>query len=565
MAEDLFRKAISSALSNALGKEISESLLEVPPNPEMGDYAFPCFLLAKELRKSPADIAKGLAGKIMPGKLIHSVIVQGGYVNFFVVKEELSKRILNEVFEKKEKYGSQSKKDYLILVESPGPNTNKPLHLGHVRNMVLGNALQNIFEFLGNSTKRIDMVNDRGVHICKSMLAYKKFGHDEMPEKKTDHFVGDYYVRFDAESKKDPDLEKETQEMLVKWENGDKETMALWKKMNDWAVSGIQETYRRYGVKMDKPYYESDHYMKGKDVVNNGLETGMFKKDEKGNVYYSDDEIEKKIVLRADGTSIYITQDIILGKIRYEDWHMDKMIYIVANEQNHHFKVLFRIFEKLGYPFAKNCYHLGYGMIYLPEGKMKSREGNVVDADNLADDMNEAAKKEINERYPALSQEEAVSRAEAIGMAAIKFYILSYDPMKDFVFNPKESISFEGETGPYVQYTHARACSILKKYMQEPSPDVDYLKLGTDEEKSVLKLIEEFPDSVEKAGKEYKPSLITRNLLDLSQAFNEYYHKHKIIQEDKELEKARILLVFAVKQVLETGLSLLGIEAPEVM
>jgi arginyl-tRNA synthetase len=562
---DIFKKEIIKSVSEAIKKDIDESIIETPPNKEMGDYAFPCFVFAKELKKSPVMIAKELSEKIKPNKYISSVKAIGPYVNFFVVKEELSKRVLKKIFEEKKDYGSHKKKDNIILVESPGPNTNKPLHLGHVRNMVLGNALQNIFDFLGNKTKRIDIVNDRGVHICKSMLAYRKFGHNKEPDKKTDHFVGDYYVKYDIESKKNPELEKEIQEMLVAWENNDKETRKLWKKMNDWAVSGMQETYKRYGVKMDKPYYESEHYTKGRDIVLKGIESGLFKKDETGNIYYSDKDIEKKIVLRADGTSIYITQDISLGKIRYDDWHMDRMIYVVANEQIHHFKVLFKIFERLGYPFAKNCYHLAYGMIYLPEGKMKSREGTVVDADNLADEMHETAKKELMERYPDLDKKELEKRAEEIGMGAIKFYILCYDPMKDFVFNPKESISFEGETGPYVQYTHARCSSVIKKFGHKISEDVDYSLLNTDEEKAVLRLLEDFPSVVEKSAEEYRPSMITRHLLDLSQAFNEYYHKHKIIQDDKELEKARVLLVSAVKQVLEIGLNLLGISAPDVM
>ncbi len=562
---DIFRKEILKALSAASGKDIDESIIETPPNPELGDYAFPCFSLAKELKKSPIMIAKELSEKIKPNKYISSAVATGPYVNFFVVKEELSKKVLKKIFEGKKEYGSHKKKDNTILVESPGPNTNKPLHLGHVRNMVLGNALQNIFDFLGNKTVRIDMVNDRGVHICKSMLAYKKFGHNKEPDKKTDHFVGDYYVRYDTESKKNPELEKEIQEMLVAWENNDHETRKLWKKMNDWVYKGFETTYKRYGVKMDRPYYESDHYMKGKDIVVDGVETGLFKKDDRENVYYSDEEIEKKIVLRADGTSIYITQDIVLGKIRYDDWHMNKMIYIVANEQIHHFKVLFKIFEKLGYPFAKNCYHLAYGMIYLPEGKMKSREGTVVDADNLADDMHNAAKEEIVKRHPDLSKKETDERAEAIGMGAIKFYILSYDPMKDFVFNPKESISFDGETGPYVQYAHARAASILKKYSHKVAEEINFSYLSTDEEKKILRLLEEFPAVIEKSAEEYRPSMVTRHLLDLSQAFNEYYHRHKIIQEDKELEKARVLLVYSVKQVLEIGLKLLGIDAPDVM
>ncbi len=565
MTSDIFKTEIAKELSHASGKQIDISILETPPNHEMGDYAFPCFLLAKELKKNPAEIAKDIAGKIKPNKYISSVKTIGPYVNFFVVKEELSKKVLKEIFEKKECYGSSQKKNYTVMIESPGPNTNKPLHLGHVRNMLLGNALVNIFKFLGYKTIRVDIINDRGVHICKSMLAYDKYGKNKEPDKKEDHFVGDFYVKYAKELPNHPEFETEIQDMLKKWEEGDKETRLLLKKMNGWALKGFKITYDRYGVEMDKPYCESDHYLKGKEFVMDAFKKGLFKKDEKENIYVDLEELGKKIVLRGDGTSIYITQDIALAKIRHDDYKMDKMIYVVGNEQIHHFQSLFRIFNLLKFPYADDCYHLAYGMVYLPEGKMKSREGTVVDADNLADDIHDAAKKEIRKRYKDISKKELEKRAEEIGMAAIKFFILKYDPMKDFTYNPKESLSFEGETGPYVQYTHARCSSILKKYKKKVNGDVNYSLLKAEEEKTVLKLLEEMPYVIEKASKEYNPSLITRNLLDLCQAFNEYYHKHKIIQEDKELEKARILLVYSVKQVLENGLNLLGINAPGVM
>ncbi|MBN2368302.1 arginine--tRNA ligase [Candidatus Woesearchaeota archaeon] len=562
---DIFQKEIAKALSKALDRDIEESMLELPPDPVMGDYAFPCFTLAREFRKSPGEIAIDLGNKIKPSKHITRVSVLGPYVNFFVNKKMLAELVLSVIYKKGKKYGKGSKKDYSVMIESPGPNTNKPLHLGHVRNMVLGNSLVNLFGFLGYKTIRVDIVNDRGVHICKSMLAYQKYGGAKEPDKKPDHYVGDWYVRYAKEAKAHPEFEEKIQEMLRKWEDGDREIRELWKKMNEWAFEGMQQTYKRYGVEMEKPYYESNHYTKGKDIVLDSLKKGHFHKDEKGNIYYADKEIDKKIVLRADGTSIYITQDIALGKLRYDDYRMDKMVYVVASEQIHHFKVLFNIFDMLKYPFAKDCYHLAYGMVYLPEGKMKSREGNVVDADNLADEMHEAAKKEIQERHKSISKKELERRAESIGMAAVKFFILKYDPMKDFVFNPKESLSFEGETGPYVQYTHARACSILKKHKKKVSDEVEFSLLNSDEDKAILRLLEDFPKTAEAAANEYKPSLITRHLLDLSQAFNEYYHKHKIVQKDKNLEKARILLVDCVRQVIETGLRLLGIEAPEEM
>lgn len=560
-----FKNKISKAIKTAIGKEIDETIIEIPPNQNMGDYAFPCFTLAKELKKSPVGIAKDISQKIKSNKYISEVKQIGPYVNFFVKKDILAQTVLEKIYKEKNNYGSFKKNNKTILIESPGPNTNKPLHLGHVRNLVLGNSLVNIYKFLGYNTKRVDIVNDRGIHICKSMLAYEKFGNNKQPDKKTDHFVGDYYVKYATELKKNPELENEIQDMLVKWENNDKETRKLWKKMNTWAIKGMQETYKRYGVDMDKPYFESEHYKKGKEYVESGLKNGIFKKDDSGNIYYSDKDIEKKIVLRADGTSIYITQDIALGKIRYDDYKMDKMVYIVASEQIHHFKVLFKIFDKFKFPFAKGCHHLAYGMVYLPEGKMKSREGNVVDADNLAEEIHASSKKEILKRHPEIKKTELETRAEAIGMGAIKFFILKYDAMKDFVFNPKESLSFEGETGPYIQYTHARTCSILNKYNEKISEKINYDLLNTDEDKSLIKLLSDFPNTVEKSAEEYKPSLITRYLLDLAQSFNMYYHKHQILQEDKKIEKARILLIYCVKNVLESGLALLGIDSPEEM
>jgi len=561
-----FKKEIAKALSAELKQDILEDDIEVPPDPKMGDYAYPCFSLSKNLRKNPAEIAKDLTDKIKP-KYISDVNAMGPFLNFFISKQDLAKHVLSEIYKCKTCYGSRAKQNYTIMIESPGPNTNKPLHLGHVRNMLLGNSLINIYKFLGYDTVRVDIINDRGVHICKSMLAYKYFGDNKDPDKKPDHFVGEFYVRYAKELPTHPEFEQEIKEMLLKWELGDIETRELWKKMNNWALEGFKVTYDRYGVKMDKPYYESDHYTKGREIIMGGLKKKIFSYDENDNIIIdlTNEGLGKKVVLRADGTSIYITQDIALGKLRFDDFGMNKMIYIVASEQIHHFQVLFKIFELLEFSFAHDCYHLAYGMVYLPEGKMKSREGRVVDADNLADEMHESAKKEIMKRYPEIDAKELEARSEAIGMGAIKFFILKYDALKDFVFNPKESLSFEGETGPYVQYSHARCCSVLKKYKKKVSDKIDFSLLNTAEDKSLIKLLYEFPSVIKKAGDQYKPNLVTRHLLDLSQTFNEYYHKHKILQGDMELEKARILLVYCVKQVLRTGLELLGIQAIEEM
>ncbi|MBN2422889.1 arginine--tRNA ligase [Candidatus Woesearchaeota archaeon] len=561
-----FRKSIINSLNKILKKKIDESSLEIPPSQNMGDYAFPCFSLAKELKKSPNLIAKELKEKIHPDNNISETMVIGPYLNFSINKQALTKETLNEVFSKKQDYGKGAKKKYTVMIESPGPNTNKPLHLGHVRNMVLGNSLINLFNFCGYNTVRVDIINDRGIHICKSMLAYQKYGENKEPDKKTDHFVGDYYVLYGKKLKKLPRLEEQARKMLLDWENQDKKVRALWKKMNNWAIDGFRETYKRYGVKIDKPYPESEHYTKGKKTVLNGLKKRIFKSDEDKNIIADLEKygLGKKVILRADGTSIYITQDMVLAKLRYQDYKMDKMIYIVGNEQIYHFKVLFKIFELLNYHFAKDCYHLAYGMIYLPEGKMKSREGTVVDADNLADEMHEIAKKEIKARYRKLMGKELEERSENIAMGAIKFYILKYDPMKDFTYNPEESISFEGETGPYLQYTHARINSILEKHEEQITNKIDF-SLLKEEEQALVKYLSGFSQIIEKSAKEYKPSLLCRYLLDLAQSFNNYYHRYKVIQENKEIEKARILLIYCVKTVLKTGLNILGIEAVERM
>ena len=562
----MFEKQIIRVVEKALGKK-TDIKLEIPPDPKMGDYAFPCFTLAKTLNKNPSQIAKDIAGKIQTNKYISEVKVIGPYVNFFVKKSVLSENVLKDVYSKKDKYGSAKKKDYTVMIESPGPNTNKPLHLGHVRNMLLGNALINLYKKIGYKTVRVDILNNRGVHISKSMLAYKNFGKGKNPDKKSDHYVGDFYVKYAKELPKHPEFEQEIRDMLKKWEENDPATRKLWDKMNKWALDGIFETYKRYGVDMEKPYAESDHYAKGRTVALQGLKKKVFEKDEAGNVIVDLEKYKlgKKVILRADGTSVYMTQDLILANLRKSDYKVHKMIYIVGYPQIYHFQVLFKIFELLKYPFAKDCYHLPYGMINLPEGKMKSREGKVVDADNLAEDMKFSAAKEIKKIYKKISKKELDNRAEAIGMAAIKFFILKYDSLKDFVFNPKDSLSFEGETGPYVQYTHARISSVLRKYTKKVTDNVNYSMLDNEEEKAIIKVLQNFPEVIEKAAEEYKPNFVTRYLLDLSQAFNEYYHKHQILQDDKELEKARILLVSCVKQVLKIGLELLGIEAPKIM
>jgi arginyl-tRNA synthetase len=419
------------------------------------------------------------------------------------------------------------------------------------------------------------------VHICKSMLAYQKWGKGKQPDinrtgevdskdkksfvKKSDHFVGDYYVLYSQKEKEHPELEQEVLELLRKWEAGDKEVVALWQKMRKWALDGFKQTYALFDVHHKKTYYESDIYQHGKDIVLEGLKKGLFIKDEEGAVIadLEKDGLGRKVLIRKDGTGIYITQDLYLAKVKFDDFKMDKSVYIVGNEQIYHFKVLFKLLEMLGFPFAKNCYHLAYGLIYLPEGRMKSREGTVVDADNIVEEMKLVAEKEIKKRHK-LDKKELDKRKEIIGMGALKFFILKYDPMKDFTYNPEESISFEGETGPYVQYAHARICSILKN-VKKFEPEKIKPSFSHALEFKLITILSNFPNMVREAAEQYKPSLVARYSLELAQAFNEFYHECPVLKADSKTRDSRLALIFCVKTVLKNSLDLLGIISPREM
>jgi len=544
---------------------LTNILLETPPSEDLGDFSFPCFQLSKKLKKSPFDIAKDLE-KIKKPDFISLFQANGPYLNIFVNPSYLAKKILKEVHTKKNLFGSGKKTNKIVLLESPGPNTNKPLHLGHVRNMLLGNSLVNLNKKYGNKTYHVDIINNRGIHICKSMLAYKKYGKNKKPNKKEDHFVGDFYVLFESKLKSNPKLELELNDLLLKWESKDKKTIELWKKMNLWALKGINESYKRYGTKIDKSYYESDYYKIGKELIESGLKRGVFKKDEKDNVIIDLEKqgLGKKVVLRSDGTSIYITQDLALADLRYKDFKMDEMIYIVANEQIYHFNVLFEILKRLEYSFVDKLYHLSYGYVSLPEGRMKSREGKVVDADDLADEMNSLAKKEIKKRNKKISTKDLEKISEQVGMAALKFYILKYNPLKDFTYNHSDSIQFEGETGPYIQYTGVRIKSILKKYKETPNLKIDYNTYRDAAEKRIINLLSEYPEVIKKATETYDPSLLCKYLVSLAKAFNIFYHKCNILKE-KEKRDSRALLASCTLKILEDGLSILGISIPSKM
>jgi arginyl-tRNA synthetase len=538
------------------------NLISIPPDPKLGDYAFPCF----KLGSNPKNAAETLKSKLKLPKFLSKVEVVGPYLNFYIKSEVIAKETLNKISKEKENYG-KGKQKKKIVIEYCGPNTNKPLHLGHVRNMALGNSVQKILSFSKNEVHPVNIINDRGIHICQSMIAYQKWGKKKEPDKKGDHFVGDYYVMFSQKAKEDDKLKIEAQETLLKWERKDKETIALWKKMNQWVLDGFNKTYKRFGIEFEKEYFESKYYHKGKDIVLKGFKKKIFEKDETEAIFAPLEEynLPDKVLLRGDETSVYMTQDLYLAELRYQDFKFDKMLYVVASEQRTHFKQLFKILELLDEPYAKDLHHLSYGLVNLPSGRMKSREGTVVDADDIMDETSGLAEKEIKKRHKGLSPEEIKKRAEIISLGAIKFFMLRTDSSRDVVFNPEESLSFEGETGPYVQYTHARACSILRKAGNKVSSKVNLDQLNLDEEKAVIRLLYDFPERIVKAAETYKPHHIANHLITLSQAFNEFYHKCPVISERDEQMKARLLLVDSVRQVLENGLSLLGIKAPDEM
>ncbi len=536
-----------------------EQLLEVPPDPTLGDFSFPCFKVSKD----PVKEAQRLAAALKLSSPLERVEAKGPYLNFFLSRAHVAESVLSRIVKEKSSYGtlaSAPRKN--IVVEYCGPNTNKPLHLGHLRNMSLGNAICRLLSFSSNRVHPVNIVNDRGIHISQSLLAYQKWAKGKKPDKKGDHFVGDYYVLFAKELEKNPELEQEAQQLLRLWEQKDKVVRALWKKMNEWVLKGFAETYKRFGVSFEKEYFESEYYEHGKAVAYEGLEKGVFFKDEKGSIVapLKKSGLSDKIVLRADGTSIYITQDMYLAQERFKDFHFDQMIYVVASEQNLHFKQLFSILSMLGRPFARHLFHLSYGLVNLPTGRMKSREGTVVDADNIIDDIVALAEKEVTPRYPDLSASEKKKRAELIGLGALKFFLLKIDPIRDMVFNPEESIRFDGETGPYLQYTHARACSLLKK-AQFKSGKCEFALLAGVHEQTIIKLLAEFPDCVMESVDQSAPHILCHHLLGLAQAFNEFYHACPVISEDKKLMQARLVLVDSVRQVLATGLELLGIVA----
>ena len=479
----------------------------------------------------------------------------------------------------------------LVMVEYSSPNTNKPLHLGHIRNNLLGFSLSEILKACGNRVVKTNIVNDRGIHICKSMLAWQKWGEGVTPEssgKKGDHLIGDFYVLFDKHYKAEvkaleeqgmtkeeaeaaSPLMKEARAMLVKWEQKDPEIRALWERMNSWVYAGFDETYKRMGVDFDKIYYESETYLEGKSKVLEGLEAGKMYRKEDGSVWadLTGEGLDHKLLLRSDGTSVYMTQDIGTAKLRFQDFPIDKMIYVVGNEQNYHFQVLSIILDRLGFKWGKDLVHFSYGMVELPEGKMKSREGTVVDADDLMDDMVATAKTVLPElgKLDGLTDEEVARISEMVGLGALKYFLLKVDPRKNITFNPKESIDFNGNTGPFIQYTYARICSVLRKAEEEGMKIGNFADVTPGErEITLIQALADFPATVQAAGQSYSPALIANYIYDLVKCYNQFYHDCSILKEsDEAVRSLRLELSRQTARVVKTGMALLGIEVPERM
>lgn len=570
---------IEGAVKKTTGEKPENFELSFPPDSKLGDFTFECFSLAKKLGKSSAEIATLIASNFESDEIIEKASAAGPYLNLKITNSSLFS-VLEEILKEKDSFGNSEEKER-VMIEYLGPNTNKPLHLGHARNGSIGMALSNIFEKTGRNVIKANIINNRGIHICKSMLAYQKWGENSTPESlqmKGDHFVGHWYVRYNQELQNNPEIENAVQEMLQKWENGNEEILKLWEKMNEWVYAGWEETLKELGFKFDVIDYESENYKLGKDIIDSGLKKGVFKKNENGSVIFNlpekdfgldkDGNAKKVTLVRADGTSVYITQDIGTAVSRAEKNNLDKMIYVVGSEQVYHFQCLFKILESLGYKWAKNLYHLSYGMITLPEGKMKSREGKVVDADDLIKEIKELAREELQKRYSEekIDKIDFDERARKIALGAIKFYFLRVGANQNIEFNPEESVSFDGFTGPYCQYAYARIASILRK-AEGIKENINFEVLGNNsEERELVRKIIEFPNLIKKSALEYNPSIIAVNIFEIAQLFNKFYQKHKVISaETEELKNARLALIQAVQITLKVGLNLLGIGTLEKM
>ena len=602
--EDKLVASVISGLKALYGQEVPEKMVQMQKTKKEfeGHLTLVVFPFLKMSKKGPEQTAQEIGEYLKandPAVAAFNVIK--GFLNLTITSATWIE-LLNEI-QADEQYGLVQVTDAspLVMIEYSSPNTNKPLHLGHVRNNLLGNALANIVAANGNKVVKTNIVNDRGIHICKSMLAWKKYGNGETPEtsgKKGDHLVGDYYVSFDkhykaevkelmakftaqgmnddeakAKAEAESPLMQEAREMLVKWEAGDPEVRGLWEMMNNWVYAGFDETYKKMGVSFDKIYYESNTYLEGKEKVMEGLEKGFFYKKEDGSVWadLTAEGLDHKLLLRGDGTSVYMTQDIGTAKLRFADYPINKMIYVVGNEQNYHFQVLSILLDKLGFEWGKSLVHFSYGMVELPEGKMKSREGTVVDADDLMEEMIATAKETSQElgKLDGLTQEEADDIARIVGLGALKYFILKVDARKNMTFNPKESIDFNGNTGPFIQYTYARIQSVLRKAAESGIVIPEQIPAGielSEKEEGLIQMVADFAAVVKQAGEDYSPSIIANYTYDLVKEYNQFYHDYSILREENEAVKVfRIALSANVAKVVRLGMNLLGIEVPSRM
>ena len=602
--EDKLVASVISGLKALYSQEVPEKMVQIQKTKKEfeGHLTLVVFPFLKMSRKGPEQTAQEIGEYLKVNEpAVAAFNVIKGFLNLTIASATWID-LLNEI-QADEQYGlvKATETSPLVMIEYSSPNTNKPLHLGHVRNNLLGNALANIVAANGNKVVKTNIVNDRGIHICKSMLAWKKYGNGETPEtsgKKGDHLVGDYYVSFDrhykaevkelmsefaaqgmsedeakAKAEAASPLMQEAREMLVKWEVGDPEIRGLWEMMNNWVYAGFDETYRKMGVSFDKIYYESNTYLEGKEKVMEGLEKGFFFKKEDGSVWadLTAEGLDHKLLLRGDGTSVYMTQDIGTAKLRFADYPIDKMIYVVGNEQNYHFQVLSILLDKLGFEWGKSLVHFSYGMVELPEGKMKSREGTVVDADDLMEEMIATAKETSQElgKLDGLTQEEADDIARIVGLGALKYFILKVDARKNMTFNPKESIDFNGNTGPFIQYTYARIQSVLRKAAESGIVVPGQIPAGielSEKEEGLIQMVADFAAVVKQAGEDYSPSIIANYTYDLVKEYNQFYHDFSILREENEAVKVfRIALSANVAKVVRLGMSLLGIEVPSRM
>ena len=588
MIEELLKKDIGKIIEQLYSIKDYDLQFQKTRKEFEGDITLVVFPFTKFSKKRPEMTGKEIGEYLNSLDIINSFNVVKGFLNL-VIDDSFWISVLSDAL-KNETFGliSANQDSPIYLVEYSSPNTNKPIHLGHLRNNFLGYSVAEIIKASGKNVKKVQIINDRGIHICKSMVAWLEFGNNETPESsriKGDHLVGKYYVEFDRHYKKEiSDLiasgmekdqaEKEApilikaKEMLLKWEANDVEVRALWKKMNKWVFDGFATTYKRLGVNFDKNYYESNTYMVGKKEVEVGLEKGVFYKKEDGSVWIdlSGEGLDEKIILRSDGTAVYMTQDIGTAIQRHKDFSFSHMTYTVANEQNYHFRVLFLILDKLGYKWAKNCYHLSYGMVDLPAGRMKSREGTVVDADDFMQEMVDTAKSIAKElgKLEGMTEKEANNLYEIVGLGALKYFLLKVDPKKSMLFNPEESIDFHGNTGPFIQYTYARINSILRKNTVNIKVDLS-IKISN-KEKELIKLISEFPKLIQESANSYNPALVANYIFELVKEFNSYYQSTPILTaESKTIISFRVALSKKIAEIIKIGMSLLGIKVPERM